>query len=55
MFTELIKLVEENGSVARMSSEIHKELMNTPLKCHKCSFSPKTMPDLKKHLSSHVK
>lgn len=46
-------MIEENGSVTRMSTEVHKGLMNTPLKCHKCNYSPKSLPDLKKHLLSH--
>jgi len=36
------------------SSEYYKNLLSAPLKCHKCSFTPKTLPDLKNHLLMHL-
>lgn len=36
------------------SLEYYKNLLSAPLKCHKCSFKPKTLPDLKNHLLIHM-
>lgn len=52
---DLIRAIDETGSISKMSKEVHKELINSPLKCHKCNFVPKTMPNLKEHLLSHIK
>ncbi|XP_077288947.1 aprataxin isoform X2 [Arctopsyche grandis] len=52
---DLIRAIDDTGSISKMSKQVHKELINTPLKCHKCNFVPKTMPNLKEHLLSHIK
>ncbi|XP_023934198.1 aprataxin [Bicyclus anynana] len=54
-FDDLLKKLEQDGCIERISNETHKALMSTPLKCNQCSFEPKNMPQLKQHLLSHVK
>ncbi|CAH0547720.1 unnamed protein product [Brassicogethes aeneus] len=51
---EVIKSLEDNGKVVLPSKEECKKFMETPLKCHKCSVIPKNMPDLKKHILTHL-
>ncbi|XP_049808600.1 aprataxin [Schistocerca nitens] len=46
--------VEEHGKFTRISSEVAKKLMDTPLKCNKCSFQSPTIPKLKQHLLTHI-
>ena len=47
---QVLEEVEKTGKPRAVDKEKSKELLNLPLKCHKCSCSPKNMPDLKKHL-----
>lgn len=54
LFSAICNELEENGKIVLPSSEKCKEYMNTPLKCNKCSFLPKHMPDLKHHLLIHM-
>ncbi|KAG5898075.1 hypothetical protein JTB14_001780 [Gonioctena quinquepunctata] len=51
---EVRKTLKRNGKVTLPSKDICKSLMDTPLKCHKCSYIPKHMPDLKKHILIHL-
>ncbi|XP_037027607.1 aprataxin-like protein [Bradysia coprophila] len=46
--------VRQNGKVFKPATDICKKLLAADLKCHQCDFSPKNMPDLKKHLISHI-
>ncbi|XP_076285799.1 aprataxin isoform X2 [Lasioglossum baleicum] len=46
--------LREKGELKRLKSEESAEHLNTPLKCHKCSHTPKNMPELKRHLLSHL-
>jgi aprataxin len=48
-------LIEQDGFLKQPSGDLVKELLNTPLKCNTCSYVPKHMPDLKKHLLTHLK
>ncbi|XP_043248604.1 aprataxin-like [Colletes gigas] len=43
-----------NGELKKLKSEDSAVYLNTPLKCHKCPATPKNMPDLKKHLLTHL-
>ena len=52
--TAVIKDLEEYGEVQRAHEDVIKNYMDTPLKCITCSYKPKHMPDLKKHLLTHV-
>lgn len=45
----------DHERVIKPSDEVIQKYLNTPLKCNTCSYIPKHMPDLKKHLSSHTK
>lgn len=52
--SKVISDVESLGRVKLPSESQCKLYLNTPLKCHKCEFVPKNLPDLKKHLcNSH--
>ncbi len=51
----VLQQLRREGAVAMMDPEEAKRLLNTDLKCHKCSFKPKNMPQLKTHLKAHVK
>jgi hypothetical protein len=43
------------GKVTPVTNDKVKKLMDTPLKCHKCSFLAKNMPTLKTHILVHLK
>lgn len=51
---DLIAFVEKNGYAKQITQQKAKELMNTPLKCHKCSEKLKDIPKLKEHLLTHI-
>lgn len=51
---DVIDSCELNGKVIIPSAERCKKLMDSPLKCHKCQFTPKNIPDLKKHILGHL-
>lgn len=55
IFSDVLKKLKEDGCMEKISSETHKVLMSTPLKCNQCSFEPKNMPQLKQHLLTHIK
>ena len=46
----LLKELEENSRVATIGGEKGKALLASPLVCKPCSYTAKSMPDLKKHL-----
>lgn len=46
--------LQENGKIKKMSCEECDGYLKRPLKCHKCSTTPKNMPELKRHILSHV-
>nr|CAI5868308.1 unnamed protein product [Callosobruchus analis] len=50
----IIEQLEKNGKIKLPSKDKCKEYMERPLKCHKCDYIPKHMPDLKKHILKHV-
>ncbi|XP_075979026.1 aprataxin [Anticarsia gemmatalis] len=54
-YEEILQELKENGSIKKISPEQHKSLMSSELQCNQCSFKPKTMPQLKQHLLTHVK
>ncbi|XP_071447380.1 aprataxin [Hetaerina americana] len=53
--SSIISELENNGCIKRISSKTAESMLGTPLKCHKCSLEPKTMPQLKMHLITHSK
>ncbi|KAF5296077.1 hypothetical protein FQA39_LY12699 [Lamprigera yunnana] len=52
---EICKKLREEGKISLPSLETCKDLLNTSLQCHKCKYVPKNMPDLKKHILTHIK
>lgn len=52
---KVIEDLEKTGKVDLPSQEKCKDLLAKPLRCHKCSFRPKHMTELKKHVLSHFK
>ncbi|XP_050351632.1 aprataxin [Nymphalis io] len=54
-YEDLMRKLNENGFIQKISNETHKLLMSSPLKCNQCSFEPKNMPQLKQHLLTHIK
>ncbi|CAG9790187.1 unnamed protein product [Diatraea saccharalis] len=52
-FEDIIKELKEKGSIKKISPDLHKKLLATPLQCNQCSIKPKNMPELKDHLKSH--
>ncbi|CAH2239286.1 jg6866 [Pararge aegeria aegeria] len=53
-YEDLLRKLKENGCIERISSDMHKGLISTPLKCNQCSFEPKNIPQLKQHLLTHL-
>ncbi|KAJ8935567.1 hypothetical protein NQ318_001561 [Aromia moschata] len=51
---DVLTNLKQNGKVILPSRDICKKFMNLPLKCHKCDYKPKNMPDLKKHILEHL-
>ncbi|KAM3966219.1 aprataxin [Aphomia sociella] len=54
-YQDVLKGIKENCGVKKISSELHKSLMETELMCNQCNYKPKNMPQLKEHLLTHVK
>nr|CAH7736302.1 unnamed protein product [Callosobruchus chinensis] len=50
----IIEQLEEKGKIKLPSKDKCKEYMERPLKCHKCDYIPKHMPDLQIHILKHV-
>lgn len=50
----VIEHLEKYGEVERPSEVTIKQFVDKPLKCNTCTYIPKNMPDLKKHLLTHV-
>ncbi|XP_011169808.1 aprataxin isoform X2 [Solenopsis invicta] len=46
--------LREKGTIKKKEPNKCMEYLNTKLKCHKCSTQPKNMPDLKRHLLTHI-
>ncbi|KAG8227472.1 hypothetical protein J437_LFUL002361 [Ladona fulva] len=49
-----ISELESKGEISKMPSHVAESYLTSKLKCHVCSFEPKTMPELKRHLFSHI-
>ncbi|KAK4309566.1 hypothetical protein Pmani_018828 [Petrolisthes manimaculis] len=52
--SEVIRCLEERGMVVTMTPIAGEKLLDMPLKCHKCIYSPQNMPKLKQHLYKHL-
>lgn len=53
-FSDLQSELEKRGKIRRISDSKAKWFLSTPLKCNSCDAKPKNIPDLKKHLKTHV-
>ncbi|XP_069701349.1 aprataxin [Periplaneta americana] len=53
--SKIITEVENKGKVLSTPRDKVKEFMDSPLKCHKCSYLAKNMPALKTHILVHLK
>lgn len=51
---DVIRCLEERGMVVTMTPIAGEKLLDQPLKCHKCVYSPQNMPKLKQHLYKHI-
>ena len=51
--TSVIERIELDGKYVEPSSEVSKQLLNTPLKCNQCEYVPTNFPALKQHLLTH--
>jgi len=51
--TQVLSQMKEKGKIDKPDRDITKQWMDTPLKCHKCEYMPKNMPDLKHHIKNH--
>ncbi|XP_037775210.1 aprataxin-like [Penaeus monodon] len=51
---DVIRCLEERGMVVTMTPLAGEKLLDQPLKCHKCIYSPQNMPKLKQHLYKHI-
>ncbi|KAK9880524.1 hypothetical protein WA026_011763 [Henosepilachna vigintioctopunctata] len=51
--SKVIQSLEDKNKLDLPSKEKCKKYLELPLLCHKCSYVPKNIPDLKKHILSH--
>ena len=52
---KLLDDLKKNGKATIIEpSSSFKDLLKEDLRCHKCSYKPANMPDLKKHLLNHL-
>ena len=47
--------LEKYGKIHLATPSEGKALLNKDLKCHRCDYTPKNMPDLKQHIVKHFK
>lgn len=52
--SDVCRQLRETGVLCKVSDKEAKSYLDTELKCHKCSAQPKNMPQLKRHLLTHV-
>lgn len=52
--SDVFRQLREEGEIRNVSSQRCKDYLNTQLKCHKCAVQPKNMPDLKRHILTHI-
>lgn len=52
--TDICNQLRERGALRKIDHQTYAQHLQTPLKCHKCPATPKNMPDLKRHLTTHL-
>ncbi|CAH0381694.1 unnamed protein product [Bemisia tabaci] len=50
---EIITRLDKEEKIT-IKQDFYKSQLLQPLQCHKCSFMPRTMPELKDHLNKHI-
>lgn len=50
----VVEHLEKFDKVKRPPDDVIKKMIEKPLLCNTCSYVPKHMPDLKKHLLTHL-
>ncbi|KAH9630440.1 hypothetical protein HF086_016978 [Spodoptera exigua] len=53
-YTEVLEELKEKGCVTKMTPELIQSCKSSALQCNQCSYKPKTMPQLKEHLLTHL-
>uniref|UniRef100_A0A1Q3FDH6 Putative fha-hit n=1 Tax=Culex tarsalis TaxID=7177 RepID=A0A1Q3FDH6_CULTA len=53
-FESIVLELQDKGRIERRSKELIEHLLRVPLACNQCAFPCKTLPQLKKHLESHL-
>lgn len=53
--TDVLEELKEKGSISKMAPELVQSCKSRELQCNQCSYKPKTMPQLKEHLLTHLK
>ncbi|KAF2358812.1 Transposase type 1 [Trinorchestia longiramus] len=51
---QVISDLRTDGRVRECPASDGKRLLETPLRCHKCSFQPANVPKLKQHILTHI-
>ncbi|EEB14719.1 aprataxin, putative [Pediculus humanus corporis] len=49
----VIRELENSGKLSFKTTSEYKNFLDKKLKCHKCDYEPKHMPDLKQHTKIH--
>ncbi|EDS31274.1 FHA-HIT [Culex quinquefasciatus] len=52
--TGIVLELQDKGRIERRSQELIEHLLRLPLACNQCAFPCSTLPQLKKHLESHL-
>lgn len=52
--SDVCRQLRETNQIEKIPVETCEDYLATKLKCHKCSAQPKNMPDLKRHLLTHI-
>ena len=50
---KVVAQLEADGTFTPADTNLTKEWLKQDLKCHKCQYKAKNLPDLKKHIKSH--
>lgn len=53
-FESIVLELQDKGRIEQRSKELIEHLLRVPLACNQCDFPCNTLPQLKKHLESHL-
>ncbi|CAH1638648.1 unnamed protein product [Spodoptera littoralis] len=54
-YADVLEELKEKGCITKMAPELVLSFKSSELQCNQCSYKPKTMPQLKEHLLTHIK